>query len=81
MRLTIRRVKLNAQGYDRRGRYYGAGERLYYCPEVDDKREEVSCYFREDPFIRTNDLRFARECFKARMERMSKPGHAKGAWV
>lgn len=81
MRLDIRRVKLNAQGRDRQGRYWGTGERLYYCPQVAEKREEVAAWFMEDPYCRARDLKFAREIFKARMERMSKPGHQRSAWV
>lgn len=74
MRLTIRRVKLDRQGYDCQGRYWGTGERLYFCPEVDDMREETSVYYREPSHVRAPDLKSAREIFKDRMYRMDRPG-------
>jgi hypothetical protein len=33
--VKIVRVKLDRQGYDRRGNYWGTGPRLY-CAEIDD---------------------------------------------
>jgi hypothetical protein len=29
-KVTLQRVRLNSQGYDAMGRYYGTGPRLYY---------------------------------------------------
>lgn len=74
MRLTIRRIKLDSQGYDRHGRYYGVGDRLYYCPEVSEMRALTSVYYLEPDECRANDLQEARAIFKARMERMDRPG-------
>jgi hypothetical protein len=63
--------------------YWGVGDRLYAC--VSEEAEQVweDCYyaFREPLVCRAKDHIEARAIFKARLERMAKPGHLKGAWV
>ena len=76
MKLTVRRIKLNSQGYNKHGFYWGAGERLYCCPEISELREATSVFYVEGDFCRAPNQHVAREIFKARAERMLKhPKH------
>ena len=44
MRLTVRRIELDRDGYTRRGVYFGTGERLYTCSEISELRAVVSVW-------------------------------------
>ena len=72
MKLTIRRVKLDCMGYEAsgyaKGRYWGVGDRLYYCPELDEVRSETSIRECNEPHARAPDLAAARRVFTRRME-------------
>lgn len=72
MKITVHRIRLNSQGYDARGRYWGQGERLYHCPEVEEARDVTWFYFREHSECRAKDVKAAREIFRSRLERMAK---------
>lgn len=69
MRLTIRRIKLNRDGYDSQGRYWGAGERFYYCPTIDESgaRERAWPHNAVKSACRAPDVTTAREIFQARL--------------
>lgn len=40
MKVTVRKLRINAQGYvvggAFKGRYFGAGDPVYFCPQVHD---------------------------------------------
>lgn len=49
MKVRLYRVRLNSQGYDNRGRYFGVGLPLYYYfydYEVDGEYKDGDGYFR-----------------------------------
>ena len=70
MPFTIRRVRIDRNGYGDTGTYWGVGKRLYYSPEVAILRENVQVYFREEAFVRADSPKEARDIFKAAVARM-----------
>ncbi len=74
MGITVRRVKLDAGGYDDTGRYWGTGKRLYYCPEIVDIK---GASFYNDAHTRADDNFAARDVFEQTMERLKRAGTAK----
>ena len=64
MKLTVRRVRLDAQGYDSKGKYWGTGLPLYYCPELADARSPL---FYGDAYVRARNSGEARRIFKKLM--------------
>lgn len=58
--VKVSRVKLDGQGYDRGGRYFGTGTRLYHY-EV-----EQSFYNDESGYMRASDYQEARKAFQSK---------------
>lgn len=71
MQLTIRRVKLDRMGYEasgyNKGRYWGVGLPLYYCPELEELRSTTPIRGCNEPHARAHSLEAARELFKRRI--------------
>lgn len=76
MGITVRRIRIDSQGYAYgtyfgNGVYFGVGEPLYYCPEIAELRGETSVNWVESAFQRAKNVGEARMVFKGRMERMA----------
>ena len=72
MKVTVRRVQLDSMGYEaggfHKGRYWGVGLPLYYCPELEDLRSETPIRECNEPHCRASDINAAHEVFVRRME-------------
>lgn len=71
MKITVRRIHLDSMGYEAsgysKGRYWGVGLPLYYCPELETMRETTPIRDCNEPHARARDLDSAREVFARRM--------------
>ena len=84
MKVTVRRVQLDSMGFEARGinkgRYWGVGLPLYYCPELETLRSETPIRDCNEPHCRAHDINAAHEVFVRRMEetlKLPKRGKAK----
>lgn len=62
IRFAVERVRLNRQGYDSRGRYYGVGEKLYRVTVLD-----ATSHVRADDVVRAATQREAKAAMAARL--------------
>lgn len=72
MGITVRRVYIDRMGYEARGfhkgRYWGVGLPLFYCPELEALRDETPIRECNEPHCRAHDAHAAREVFRRRIE-------------
>ena len=67
---TVRRIHINGMGYDKRGRYWGVGDRLYYSPELEATRAWTQISYVNEPYCRAPHVKLAREVFARRLASM-----------
>jgi len=70
-KITVRRVHIDSMGYEsqgfHKGRYWGVGQPLYYCPELEALRDERPIRECNEPHCRASDSNAAHEIFVRRM--------------
>ncbi len=67
MRISVERVHINRQGYDRRGMYWGVGDPLWYSGSVAEAGGNQS-----DNFVRARSHKAARDIFIARIAELQR---------
>ena len=82
MKVTVRRVHLDSMGYEsqgfHKGRYWGVGQPLYYCPELEALRDERPIRECNEPHCRASDVNAAHDIFVRRMTETLKLPTRKG---
>lgn len=72
-RLHVRRISINKDGYDSNGRYWGIGERLYWCSDIAD----MSIAWQSRSYIRAKDFSAAHKAFREVMDLIEQREHDK----